>query len=142
MGKKEFIMTQNEWVQHIVQVIDDKKGQDIQIIPVHSFFAEYFVVASAMSSRHLWSVAEAVEMECKKHGIRPISQGKKAPPVRRGQETPEIRWVVVDAGGIIVHLFSPEARAYYALEELWTKTESPLPEAEANATSVPQVPGA
>jgi ribosomal silencing factor RsfS len=43
---------------------------------------------------------------------------------RRGQEAAEIRWIVVDAGGAVIHLFSQEARAYYGLEALWQNPAS------------------
>lgn len=121
-------MTSSQWVAHLMAVLDDKKAENIQSFHVNSMFADYFVVVTALSSRHLWSLCEAVEKECKSHKIRPLSHGKNQ-NTRRGEEPQEIRWIVIDAGGVLIHLFSPEGREYYALEKLWSGKE-PDPSAE------------
>ena len=95
----------------IIAILDDKKAESIKIIDLHkkSILADYLVVASAQSSRQLYSMADHLSIALKAHGIKPIIDG-----------TPPTDWVVVDAGDIIIHLFRPEARAFYNLEKMWS----------------------
>lgn len=75
-----------------------------------SDFADRMIVASGTSARHVSSLADRVVDALKKAGYSHI-------PVE-GKETCE--WVLVDAGNVVVHLFKPEARAYYHLEKMWS----------------------
>lgn len=94
----------------IISILDDKKAESIKIIDLHkkSILADYLVVASAQSSRQLYSMAENLSIALKDQGITPVIDG-----------TPPTDWVVVDAGDVIVHLFRPEARSFYNLEKMW-----------------------
>lgn len=120
------------WVAQIQEALDDKKGQDIRSFFLNSAFADAFIIVSALSSRHVWTLCDAVEKVCRDHGVRPLSQGKSLPPTHRGAGIQETRWIVVDAGGVFVHIFSPEARDHYGLEDLWTNSQSPQTPAEKN----------
>ncbi len=95
----------------LIAVLDDKKAEQVNIIDLNkkSILADYLIIASAQSSRQLYALAQHLSIELKKHGITPIVDG-----------TPPTDWVVVDAGDIIVHLFRPEARAFYNLEKMWS----------------------
>lgn len=75
-----------------------------------SDFADRMVIASGTSARHVSALADRVTDALKKAGLGHI-------PVE-GKETCE--WVLVDAGPVVVHLFKPEARAYYNLEKMWS----------------------
>ena len=79
-----------------------------------SDFADRMVIASGTSARHVSSLADRVTDALKKAGLEHI-------PVE-GKDTCE--WVLVDAGNIVVHLFKPEARAYYNLEKMWSVSVS------------------
>jgi ribosome-associated protein len=72
-------------------------------------FADYFVIASAVNPRHMRALVETLSKELRQDGIRSGRQ--------EGAE--ESGWVLLDFGAIIVHLFLPELREHYALEELW-----------------------
>ena len=72
-------------------------------------FADYFVICNGTSDRMLNSLAEAVQ-EAAKQQFRIYSQI---------EGDPMDGWLVVDLGDVVVHLFSPDQREYYALEELW-----------------------
>lgn len=113
----------NRWVNQLTDVLCDKKGEDIKVFPVHSVLADYVVVVSAGSSRHIGALCNAVEEACKKEGIRPISQGKKAPASRRGRRRAPTatQWIVVQAGSVLVHLFSPHEREHYAMDTFLTE---------------------
>lgn len=97
----------------LIAILDDKKAEHIRVIDLKekSILADYLLIASAQSSRQLYALAEHLGIELKQHGILPIVDGK-----------PPADWVVVDAGDIIVHLFRPEARAFYNLEKMWSTT--------------------
>lgn len=103
----------------LVSILDDKKAENLNVIDLKqkSILADYLIIASAQSSRQLYAIAEYLSIELKSHKLLPIVDG-----------TPPTDWVVVDAGDIIIHLFRPEARAYYNLEKMWT-----VPDQENNA---------
>jgi ribosome-associated protein len=67
------------------------------------------IIASGRSDRHVRAVAGAVVEQCKKAGFRPIG----VEGVRSGD------WVLVDLGGVVVHVMLPRVREFYNLEKLW-----------------------
>jgi ribosome-associated protein len=94
------------------QAAADCRGQQVVILdmrPASDLF-DYFVIASGTSRRQLMAMAEEVD--------RVLTEQTGA--IRLGMEgSGESRWILLDYGDVVVHLFDPEARAYYALEELW-----------------------
>jgi ribosome-associated protein len=74
-------------------------------------FTDYFVIASAGSQRQMNALYESLDKDLRDEGIRP----------RRTEGSADSGWMLIDFGDAIVHLFSPEERAYYALEALWSK---------------------
>jgi len=75
-------------------------------------FTDYFVVATAQSPLHFSALAEHLEKALKEEGHA----------LRRSEGTRDSGWVLLDFGDIIVHLFSPDKRDFYRLEELWGRT--------------------
>ena len=110
----------------LITILDDKKAEHISVIDLKnkSILADFLLIASAQSSRQLYALAEHISIELKKYGILPIIDG-----------TPPTDWVVVDAGDIIVHLFRPEARAFYNLEKMWSTI---MPEQNEESASLAQ----
>ena len=91
--------------------MEDKKGEDILLLDIKDVapLADYFVICSGTSDRMLDSLIREVQREVKtKHQIRPRIEG-----------SPGDGWVLADYGDVIVHLFSPDKRHFYALEDLW-----------------------
>ena len=82
---------------------------DIQEV---SILADYFVIGSTTSERQAKAIVEAVKQETK--------QTFDVGPLRIEGE-PANGWILMDYGDVVVHLFTPETRAYYNLEELWQK---------------------
>jgi ribosome-associated protein len=79
---------------------------DVQNI---TFLADYYVLCDGTSKRQIDAITDALLENLKKCGTQPaVIEG-----------TPESGWVLIDFGSVIVHVFSPEKRAYYQLEELW-----------------------
>jgi ribosome-associated protein len=95
----------------IERFLDSKKAENIVTIDLHgkSSIADYFVIVSGTSQRHVGSMAELLREELKKNGIKNIHI----------EGLPQADWVLVDAGDVIVHIFRPEVRSFYNLEKMW-----------------------
>ena len=102
-----------ELAHRIVEIASDKKGNDIVMLRTAELttMADFFVIASGRSDRQVSALSGAIVDELRKDGIRPIGV--------EGRESS--RWVLLDYGSVIVHVFAPEEREYYGLERLWGK---------------------
>lgn len=100
-------------VQRVRGILDAKKGEDIRIFDVRgiSGVTDFMVLCSGISAPHLRALSEAVAKELRA-GDPPLAPHRTA-------GTTESGWMVLDYYQFVVHLFSPEMRAYYALERLW-----------------------
>jgi ribosome silencing factor RsfS/YbeB/iojap/nicotinate (nicotinamide) nucleotide adenylyltransferase len=91
--------------------LDDDKAEDVVVIDLKgkSAFADYMVIATGRSNRQVVAIADHVAERLKQmgHGYVPV-EGKQGGD-----------WVLVDAGDVVVHVFRPEPRAFYALEKMW-----------------------
>ncbi len=71
--------------------------------------ADYFIICSGLSNRQVRTVAESIQVDLKKKGIKPLSvEGQK-----------EGHWVIMDYGHVIIHIFYEPVRTLYDLESLW-----------------------
>ena len=97
----------------IVDVASDKKANDIVMLRTAEVttMADYFVICSGRSDRQVQALSGALIDELRDDGVRPIGV--------EGLESS--RWVLIDYGSVIVHVFAPEEREYYGLERLWSK---------------------
>jgi ribosome-associated protein len=98
----------------IAQRLDEQEAEDITILDVSGplVIAEVFVVATVRSTRQAQAIARTIDQEVKDlRGRRRRNTG--------GLETEASNWVLLDFDDVVVHLFQPEARSYYGLEELW-----------------------
>lgn len=95
----------------VTEALDDKKGQQIDVIDVRDkcSFADHIVIATGSSSRHVKSLAMEVSMVSKKQGLIPLGV--------EGMDAGE--WVLIDLGDTIVHVMQPKIREFYQLEKLW-----------------------
>ena len=96
----------------MVDSILDKKGSDIVLLDLReqSVFADYFLICSGENDRQIRALAESVRTEAKQEaGIR--ANGVEG--------IPEAGWILIDFGDLVVHVFSPDKRDYYSLEDLW-----------------------
>ena len=94
----------------VLKTLDRDKAEDIVAIDLSnkSPMADYMVIASGRSNRHVAAIAEHLSEELKKQGISGRAEG-----------LPAGDWVLVDAMDVIVHVFRPEVRAFYNLEKMW-----------------------
>jgi len=105
------MMTAEEQARRIAQALEDCKGTDVKVYDVRgkSALADFYVVATGAAAPHLKALIAASQRAMKEAGVASY----------RTSGDPESGWIVVDYIDVIVHVFSPEARAYYALEKLW-----------------------
>lgn len=95
----------------VEQSLDDDQAIDVKAVPLagKTDIADYMVIASGRSARHVDAMTEHLLIKLKHAGVRNVQS--------EGREHKD--WVLIDAGYVIVHLFRPEVREYYNLEKLW-----------------------
>ena len=98
---------------NIEKILDNNKAQNITTIDLKnkSYIADYMIVASGTSSRHLQSLSEILITELKKLGLNNCRM--------EGKDSSD--WKLVDAYDVIVHIFHPEKREFYNLEKMWSE---------------------
>jgi ribosome-associated protein len=104
----------------IEKTLNDNKANDVAVIDLKkkSYIADYMIIASGTSSRHLQALSEILVSELKKSGINDCRI--------EGRESAD--WKLVDAIDIIVHIFHPDKRVFYDLEKMWAE---PIPKENA-----------
>ena len=105
----------------IEKILDNNKANNIISINLKkkSYIADYMVIASGTSSRHLQSLSEILVSELKRKGVYNCRiEGKDSSD-----------WKLVDAIDVIVHIFHPEKREFYDLEKMWSE---PIPKEKIN----------
>ena len=98
---------------NIKRILDDNKAQNITCIDLKnkSYIADYMIIASGTSSRHLQALSEILVTQLKKLGIDNCRiEGKDSND-----------WKLVDTQDVIVHIFHPEKREFYDLENMWSE---------------------
>ncbi len=94
--------------------MEEKKGENIVLLDIHEIasFTDYFIICTGTSDRMLDSLADAVIEKAEE-----ISDLDK----RKAEGVPSSGWLLIDLDDIVVHLFSPDQREYYQLEQLWER---------------------
>ena len=109
-------LNSEEMAYAIAEAADDKKAQDIVLLKVTevSYLADYFVIATGFSKPQLRAICDSVEQKvAEDFGLEPIRiEGKT-----------DGRWVLIDYGEVIVHIFLAEERQFYNLEAFWGHAE-------------------
>ncbi|WP_376767935.1 ribosome silencing factor [Jiella pacifica] len=96
----------------VMQSLQDSKGEDIVSIDLNgkSALADYMVVVSGRSNRHVMAIADHLLRHLKENGLGTA----RVEGLQNGD------WVLIDSGDIIVHIFRPEIRSFYNIEKMWT----------------------
>ena len=108
--------------------LDDDKAEEVVTVDLRekSPLADYVVIASGRSARHVSSICDKLTERLKaRSGVSPRTEG-----VENGD------WALIDAGDVIVHVFRPEVREFYALEKMWAPertTKSPAATSRVDA---------
>ena len=100
----------------------DKKAIDVTVLDLRGVigYTDYVVICSGNTERQAKAIHDGIHLGCKNdHGLLP----------RRVEGTTESRWILMDYLDVIVHVFTPEAREFYRLEQLWGEAPKRLVEA-------------
>jgi len=102
--------TEREVAIAIARILKDKKAEDILVLNIKKrlFFADFFVISTVKNERQAAAIAQEVEEKMGTFGIRKIRK-----------EGANSGWLILDTGGVVVHLFNPHLRNFYALSDLW-----------------------
>jgi len=102
-----------ELARTVVKSLEDKKGEDIILLDIKEIasFTDYFVICTGSSHRMVQALIKDVKEDVRvKHNLKTKVEGASIDG-----------WMLADFGNVIVHVFSPQQRDYYALEELWAE---------------------
>ena len=105
-------MTPEQLAENIAGLAADKKAVDVVELDVRGVlgYTDFFVVCSGNTDRQTKAIHDGIDYGLKKeHGVLP----------RRVEGLAEARWILMDYLDVIVHVFTPEAREFYRLEQLW-----------------------
>jgi ribosome-associated protein len=100
-----------ELAHAIVDLVSDKQAEQIVLMDLRSIslMADYFVICTATTDRQAQALLDALEETLSERGVRALAtEGESGSG-----------WVLKDYGSVIVHIFAPEQRAFYGLEQLW-----------------------
>jgi ribosome-associated protein len=106
------VMDPADLAKTIAGLAADKKAIDLVELDVGDIldYTDRFIICSGNTDRQTKAIADGIQEGLKKdHGILP----------RRIEGLPEARWILMDYLDVVVHVFTPEAREYYRLEQLW-----------------------
>ena len=103
----------SELARRIVDLFSDRQAEDVILLDIRQVasFTDYFVIASAQNQRHVRALVDAVDNDLAREGIKALHKEGDA----------DSGWVLIDFGDVIAHIFTPEERAFYNLEGLWTR---------------------
>jgi len=109
-------LTPEETVSAVVERAADRKALDIVQLDLRGMigYADYFVICSGRTDRQTRAIHDAIHEGMKARGILP----------RRVEGLTEARWILMDYLDVVVHVFTPDTREYYRLEQLWGEAPS------------------
>jgi ribosome-associated protein len=101
-----------------VEIASDRKAEDIVMLDISkvSIIADYFVICNGTSDRQVRAIAKEIDEQLGKAGVNPISM----------EGLTEAKWVLMDYGSVLVHIFDPATRDFYQLEQLWVGAQPVL----------------
>ncbi len=105
-------MTPEQLADTIAELAADRKAQDIVKLDLRGMigYTDYFVICTGRSDRQVKAIHDAIHAGLKsEHGIQP----------RRVEGLTEASWILIDYLDVVVHVFTPDMREYYRLEQLW-----------------------
>ena len=109
------MLTPKQIAYEVTKALDSKKGMDIELLKIDkiSSLADYFLIFTGTSNTHVKTLCDYAEYTLEQLGETMLSREG-----HRGNS-----WELLDYGSIVVHVFTEEARQFYALERLWADAE-------------------
>jgi ribosome-associated protein len=109
-------LSPEEMATAIADLAADRKAQDIVQLDLRGMigYADYFVICSGRTDRQTRAIHDAIHEGLKARGVLP----------RRVEGVSEARWILMDYLDVVVHVFTPDTREYYRLEQLWGEAPS------------------
>ena len=110
------LQTTSKWARGVVEVASEKQASDIHLLDMTAVcsFTDFFVIMSANSRRHIVTVAVEVEKALSQSGVG----------LHHMEGDAASGWVLMDFGDMLVHIFGPDERAYYQLDQVWSTAVS------------------
>ncbi|WP_027407870.1 ribosome silencing factor [Anoxybacteroides tepidamans] len=104
-------MTERDILRVVVQAADEKKAENIVALNMKgiSLVADYFMICHGNSEKQVQAIAREIKEKAEEHGIS----------VKRLEGFDEAKWILVDLGDVVAHVFHKDDRLYYNLERLW-----------------------
>jgi len=104
-------MDNHELLKIAVKAADDKRAEDILALNMQgiSLIADYFIICHGNSDKQVQAIAREIKEKAQEHGR----------DVKRIEGFDEARWVLIDLGDVVAHVFHRDERSYYKLERLW-----------------------
>ncbi len=110
-------LSTREFVDKAVSLLQEKKAIDVNLLEIGkiSLIADYFIICSGASKIQTRSICD--------HLLENLPE--KDHPLLRVEGYQEARWILVDFGDVVIHIFMPDERSFYNLERLWSPAWSP-----------------
>lgn len=110
------MIEQNELLQIVVAACEDRKAENCVVLNMETLtpIADYFVICHGNNERQVQAIVRSIKEAVEKQGL----------DVKRMEGFEQARWVLIDLGDIICHVFHKDERAYYNLERLWGDAET------------------
>ncbi len=104
-------MTSQKLALEAAKIVEDKKAQRIVLLDISdiSIITDFFLICTGESPVHMRAIARELEEKLEQKGVNLLNSGDYF----------NDRWILMDFGNLVIHIFSPEARDYYQLERLW-----------------------
>lgn len=104
-------MSEREFLHTIVKAADDKRAEDIMVLNMKgiSLIADYFVICHGNSDKQVQAISKEIKDKA----------GELGHDVKRIEGFDEAKWVLIDLGDVVAHVFHRDERSYYNLERLW-----------------------
>jgi ribosome-associated protein len=117
MSPKQSTITPEQMSAEIAELASDRKAIDLVALDLRGMigYADYFVICTGRTDRQTRAIHDAIHLGMKSdHGLLPS----------RVEGVSEARWILLDYLDVVVHIFTPETREYYRLEQLWGEAPS------------------
>ena len=110
------VLEGTDLVDRIAEIASDRKAIDIRVLDVRGIvgYTDFFLICSGNTERQAKAIHDAIHEGLKKDGLLP----------RRVEGQREARWVLMDYLDCVVHIFTPDAREFYRLDQLWGEAPS------------------